>query len=169
MIRSFQGKKPALGKDVFVAENAVLIGEVSLADRANIWYGAVLRGDEGCIEIGEESNVQDNATVHTGKDFPVKVGKGVTVGHNAIVHGCTVGDDTMIGMGACVLNGAVIGKGCIIGAGALVKEGQIIPDFSLCVGVPAKIVRTLDENAVKAIRDNANMYVHLAKEYQKEC
>ncbi len=169
MIRSFQGKKPVLGKDVFIAENAVLIGEVILSDRANIWYGAVLRGDEGSIEIGEESNVQDNATIHTGKDFPVKVGKGVTVGHNAIVHGCTVGDDTMIGMGACVLNGAVIGKGCIVGAGALVKEGQVIPDYSLCVGVPAKIVRTLDEDAVKGVRDNAQMYVHLAEEYRKEC
>lgn len=169
MIRSYNGKTPRLGKDVFLAENATVIGDVELCDRANIWYGAVLRGDEGAIFVGTDSNVQDNATLHTGKEFPVVLGKGVTVGHNAIVHGCTVGDDTMIGMGACVLNGAVIGKGCIIGAGALVKEGQQIPDYSLCVGVPAKIIRTLDEAAVEGVRANAAEYVRLAAEYQKEC
>lgn len=169
MIRSYKGKKPVIGKEVFVAENAVLIGEVKLCDQANIWYSAVLRADEGSITVGEGSNVQDNATLHTAKDFPVVVGKHVTIGHNAIVHGCTVGDDTMIGMGACVLNGAVIGKGCLIGAGALVKEGQVIPDFSLCVGVPAKVVRTLDEKGAKGIVKNAEMYVELGKEYMEEC
>ena len=169
MIRSYKGKKPVIGKDVFVAENAVLIGEVTLGDQANIWYSAVLRADEGSIVVGEGSNVQDNATLHTAKDFPVVVGKRVTIGHNAIVHGCTVGDDTMIGMGACVLNGAVVGKGCLIGAGALVKEGQVIPDYSLCVGVPAKVVRTLDEKGVEGIVKNAEMYVELGKEYMEEC
>lgn len=169
MIRSYKGKKPILGKDVFLAENAVVIGEVTLGERANIWYGAVLRGDEGSIVVGENSNIQDNATLHTGKEHPVTVGKNVTVGHNAIVHGCTVGDDTMIGMGACVLNGAVIGEGCIVGAGALVKEGQVIPAHSLCVGVPAKVVRELDEAAREKILENARMYVSLAKEYEQEC
>ncbi len=169
MIRSYKGKKPVIGKEVFVAENAVLIGDVTLKDQANIWYSAVLRADEGSITVGEGSNVQDNATLHTAKDFPVVVGNRVTIGHNAIVHGCTVGDDTMIGMGACVLNGAVIGKGCLIGAGALVKEGQVIPDFSLCVGVPGKVVRTLDEKGVEGIVKNAEMYVELGKEYMEEC
>ncbi len=169
MIRFYKGKKPVIGKEVFVAENAVLIGEVKLDDRANIWYSAVLRADEGSITVGEGSNVQDNATLHTAKDYPVVVGKRVTIGHNAIVHGCTIGDDTMIGMGACVLNGAVIGKGCLIGAGALVKEGQVIPDFSLCVGVPAKVVRELDEKGVEGIVKNAEMYVELSKEYMEEC
>lgn len=169
MVRSFQGKKPVVAENVFLAENAVVIGDVTLEKGANIWYGAVLRGDENSIVIGENSNVQDNATVHVAKAHPVVLGKNVTVGHNAIVHGCTVGDGTMIGMGACVLNGAVIGKGCLIGAGALIKEGAVIPDGSLCVGVPAKIVRELDEEGKKKILANAAMYVSLGKEYQEEC
>lgn len=169
MVRSFQEKKPQMGKNVFLAENAVVIGDVILKDGVNIWYSAVLRGDENYIEIGENSNIQDNATVHVAKDHPVVVGKGVTVGHNAIVHGCRIGDDTMIGMGSCILNGAVIGKGCLIGAGALVKEGQEIPDYSLVVGVPGKVVRTLDEKAVEKIRANADLYTTLAKEYGEEC
>ncbi len=169
MIRSYQGKKPVVAEDVFVAENAVLIGDVTLEKGANIWYSAVLRGDENSIIIGENTNVQDNATIHVAKSSPVVLGKNVTVGHNAIVHGCTVGDGTMIGMGACVLNGAVIGKGCLIGAGALIKEGQIVPDGSLCVGVPAKVVRELDEAGKEKILANAAMYVSLGKEYREEC
>lgn len=169
MIRSFGGKKPTLGKDVFLAENCTVIGDVSLSDGANIWYGAVLRGDENSIVIGENTNIQDNATVHVAKDHPVVLGSGVTVGHNAIVHGCIIGDDTMIGMGACILNGAVVGKNCLIGAGALVKEGQIIPDGSLVVGIPAKIVRELDEEGKEKIRANARLYTTLSKEYGEEC
>ena len=169
MIRSFKEKKPKIGKNVFLAENACVIGDVELKDGANIWYGAVLRGDENAIVIGENSNIQDNATVHVAKKYPVVLGKGVTVGHNAIVHGCTVGDDTMIGMGACILNGAKIGKGCLIGAGALVKEGQEIPDGSLVVGVPGKVVRTLSEEAKEKIRANAILYTTLAGEYKEEC
>ena len=169
MVRSYQGKKPVIGENTFVAENAALIGDVTLGSGANIWYGAVLRADENSIVIGENSNVQDNATVHVSKSCPAVLGKNVTVGHNAIVHGCTVGDGTMIGMGACVLNGAVIGKGCLIGAGALIKENQVIPDGSLCVGVPAKIVRQLDEEGKKKILANAELYVSLAREYKEEC
>lgn len=169
MIRSYQKKNPIIAESAFLAENAVVIGEVTLENNANIWYGAVLRGDEEPIVIGEGSNVQDNATVHTAKDLPVVIGKNVTVGHNAVVHGCTVGDGTMIGMGAVVLNGATVGKGCLIAAGALVKEGAVIPDGSLCVGVPAKIVRELDDEAKKGILANAEMYVSLAKEYQASC
>lgn len=169
MERSYQGKKPVIAENAFVAENAVLIGDVALEKGANVWYSAVLRGDENSIVIGENSNVQDNATVHVSKACPVVLGKNVTVGHNAIVHGCTVGDGTMIGMGACVLNGAVIGKSCLVGAGALIKEGQVIPDGSLCVGVPAKIVRQLDEEGKKKILDNAALYVSLAEEYREEC
>jgi len=169
MIRSYQGKKPEMAQDVFLAENAVVIGKVTLKKGANIWYGAVLRGDENSITVGENTNVQDNATVHVAKAHPVVLGDNVTVGHNAIVHGCTVGDGSMIGMGACVLNGAVIGKGCLIGAGALIKEGQVIPDGSLCVGVPAKVVRQLDDAAREKILANAALYVSLAKEYGEEC
>ena len=167
MIRSYKDKTPRLAESVFLAENAAVIGDVTLQDEVNVWYGAVIRGDENSIEVGEGSNVQDNATLHVGHAFPMKLGKNVTVGHNAVVHGCTVGDDTLIGMGATVLNGAVIGKGCIIGAGALVKEKEVIPDYSLCVGVPAKIIRTLDESAVKKNRQNAAVYRALADDYRK--
>lgn len=165
MIRSYRNQKPVIAESAFLAESAVVIGNVTLAEEANIWYGAVLRGDEGSITVGKRTNIQDNATVHTAKDFPVVLGEDITVGHNAVVHGCTVGDGTMIGMGAVVLNGAVIGKGCLIAAGALVKEGAVIPDGSLCVGVPAKIIRELDEAGKEKILDNAAMYVALAKEY----
>ena len=167
MIRSYQDKKPKIAQDVFLAETAVVVGDVTLERGVNIWYSAVLRGDEGSIEIGENTNVQDNATVHAAESFPVKLGKNITVGHNAIVHGCTIGDGTMIGMGSCILNGAVIGKGCLIGAGALVKEGQVIPDGSLCVGVPAKVLKNLDEAAKEKILANAASYTHLAKEYEE--
>lgn len=167
MIRSFKGKEPVIAESAFLAENCAIIGDVTIHDQANIWYGAVLRGDEGSIEIGQRSNVQDNATVHTGKDLPVVLGKDVTVGHNAVVHGCRVGDGTMIGMGAVVLNGAVIGSGCLIAAGALVKEGAVIPDHSLCVGVPAKVIREVDEAGCEGILQNAAMYVSLGEEYRK--
>ena len=169
MIRSYQGKKPIVAENVFLAENCVLIGEVILEKGANIWYSAVLRADHNSITVGENSNVQDNATLHVSKNSPVVLGKNVTVGHNAVVHGCTVGDGTMIGMGACVLNGAVIGKNCLIAAGALIKEGAVIPDGSLCVGVPAKVIRELDEAGKEGLLANAASYVELAKEYGEEC
>ena len=165
MIRAYQNKTPLIPKSAFLAENAVVIGDVTLGENANIWYSAVLRGDEGSIVIGDNTNVQDNATVHTAKDHPVVLGKNITVGHNAVVHGCTVGDGTMIGMGAVILNGARIGKGCLIAAGALVKEGAEIPDGSLLVGVPAKVIRELDEAGKQKILDNAAMYVALSREY----
>ena len=166
MIRSYQNKSPRVPESVFLAENAVVIGDVTLGEKVNVWYGAVIRGDENSIRIEEGSNVQDNATLHVGHAYPIKLGKNVTVGHNAVVHGCVVGDDTLIGMGAVILNGAVIGKGCIIGAGAVVKENAVIPDHSLCVGVPAKIVRTLDENAGEGNRKNAAVYRALADDYR---
>lgn len=167
MIRSYQGKSPKIPESVFLAENCAVIGDVTMGEKVNVWYGAVIRGDKCSIAIGDRTNVQDNATVHTCPGLHVSIGKNVTIGHNAIVHGCTVGDNTMIGMGACVLNGAVIGSGCIVAAGALVKEGQVIPDNSLCVGIPAKIVRTIDEAQREKVVKNADLYVHLAEEYQE--
>jgi len=151
----------------FVAETAVLIGDVTVKAGASIWYGAVLRGDEGPIVVEENANVQDNATVHTANHLPCTIGKNVTVGHNAIVHGCIVGENAMIGMGSVILNGAVIGKECLIGAGALVKEGAEIPEGSLVVGVPAKVVKPLSEEQIKGIRENGEMYASLAEEYKK--
>jgi carbonic anhydrase/acetyltransferase-like protein (isoleucine patch superfamily) len=167
MIRDYKGKMPQIAPTVFLAENCAVIGDVVLADRVNIWYGAVLRGDEGAIEVGENSNIQDNATVHTNQEYTVKIGKNVTVGHNAVIHGCTVGDGTTVGMGAVILNGAVVGSGCMIAAGALIKEGAVIPDGSLCVGVPAKIVREMDENSRRRMIENAQIYVELGEEYRK--
>ena len=166
MIKRYLDREPAVAPSAFVAETAAVIGSVTLKDKVNVWYGAVIRGDENSIEVGEGSNVQDNATLHVGHAYPAKLGRNVTVGHNAVVHGCTVGDDTLIGMGAVVLNGAVIGKGCIIGAGALVKENTVIPDRSLVVGVPAKVIRELDDAAVEGIRKNAEVYRALADDYR---
>lgn len=167
MVRDFLDKKPQIPESVFLAETCAVIGDVVLGERVNVWYGAVIRGDEGSIEIGDDTNVQDNATLHTSPGLAMKIGKSVTVGHNAVVHGCTVGDGTTVGMGAIVLNGAKVGAGCIIGAGALVKEGQEIPDGALCVGVPAKVVRILDEKQRETFIQNAAIYVHLAEEYMR--
>lgn len=142
----------------FVAPGARLIGRVRLGDMASVWFNAVLRGDNEPIEIGDGSNVQDNAVLHTDPGFPIRLGADVTVGHGAIVHGCTVGDGTLVGMGAIVLNGARIGEGALIGAGALVAEGKDIPDGALVLGSPGKVVRTLDDAARARLREAAAIY-----------
>lgn len=136
MMLSFGGKMPRDEGAVFVAANATVLGDVTLGRGVNIWYGAVLRADEGALILGENSNVQDNAVLHCDPGGQVVLGKNVTVGHSALVHGCTVGDNSLIGMHATILNHAVVGKNCIIGAGALVPEGMVIPDNSVAVGVP---------------------------------
>jgi len=167
MIRSFHHHTPTVHPSAFVAENSTLIGDVHIGPEASIWYGAVLRADECSITIGRGSNVQDNATLHgyAPKDCNVVLGEYVTVGHNAVVHGCRVGDRTLIGMSATILNGAVIGEDCIIAAGALVKEGAVIPARSLVVGVPGRIVRTLDEAQAADNMRVALEYVTLGKEH----
>jgi carbonic anhydrase/acetyltransferase-like protein (isoleucine patch superfamily) len=157
---------PADGK-YFVAETAVIIGRVRLKSYANIWFGAVLRGDNEWIEIGERSDVQDNCTLHTDPGFPMTIGANSLVGHNVVLHGCTVGDNSLIGMGATVLNGAKIGKNSLVGAGALVTEGKAFPDNSLIVGAPARAIRTLDEKAVKMIAEGADIYVRRWQRYAK--
>ncbi|MEM7497452.1 MAG: gamma carbonic anhydrase family protein [Pseudomonadota bacterium] len=143
---------------VFVAPSASVIGNVHLAEGVSIWFGAVLRGDNEPIEIGWGSNVQDGAIFHTDPGFPSTLGREVTIGHGAIVHGCTIGEGSLVGMGATVLNGARIGKGCLIGAGALVTEGKEIPDGSLVIGSPGKVARPLDEAAQAALRETAAGY-----------
>ena len=163
MILSFQGKTPDTKKAAFVAENASLIGDVTLSEKSSVWFSAVLRGDECSIIVGEGSNIQDNATVHGDFGHDVVIGKNVTVGHNAVVHGCEVGDGTLVGMGAIVLNGAKIGRECIIGAGAVVRENEIIPDRSLVVGVPAKVIREIADPSGNL--KNAGTYIALAEEY----
>jgi carbonic anhydrase/acetyltransferase-like protein (isoleucine patch superfamily) len=142
----------------WVAPDASVIGKVALGEGVGIWFGAVLRGDNEPITVGEGSNLQEHVMVHTDPGFPASIGRGCTIGHRAIIHGCTIGDNTLIGMGAVVLNGAVIGNNCLIGAGALVTEGKVIPDNSLVVGMPAKVARTLDEAAIARLRLSAERY-----------
>ena len=157
------GKAPQTAGAVFVAPNATLAGEVVLQPGSSVWYGAVLRADTGRITVGENTNVQDNAVLHTGPDLDVTLGRGVSVGHSAVVHGCTVGDHCLIGMHATVLNGAVIGAGSLIAAGALVPQNAVIPAGSLVVGVPGKVLRTVSAAQAASILANEQEYCALAK------
>ena len=143
----------------WIAPDAVLIGDVRIGRNAGVWFGAVIRGDNETITIGEETNVQEHTVMHTDPGFPLSIGRGCTIGHRALLHGCTVGDNSLIGMGAIVLNGARIGRNCLVGAGALVTEGKEFPDNSLIVGSPAKVVRSLDAEAEQRLRDSAAHYV----------
>jgi carbonic anhydrase/acetyltransferase-like protein (isoleucine patch superfamily) len=152
----------------WVAPNATLVGKVKLEQGASVWFGAVLRGDNELIHIGEQSNVQDGTVMHTDMGSPLTVGKGVTIGHNAMLHGCTVGDYSLIGINAVVLNGAKIGKYCIIGANTLIGEGKEIPDGSLVVGSPGKVVRELNEAQKNMLEASAAHYVHNAQRYARD-
>ena len=158
MIHALDDRIPALAEDAWVAHDANVIGAVSLGPGASVWFGATLRGDNEPIAIGPGSNVQEHCVLHTDMGFPLTVGPDCTIGHRAILHGCTVGEGSLVGMGAIVLNGAVIGPGCLVGAGALVTEGKTFPPGSLVVGAPAKVVRTLDEAAREAVRESARHY-----------
>ena len=162
-MKHFQEVFP-LYKNVYIAPGAYVVGDVSLGESVGIWYNAVVRGDTNAIFIGTNSNVQDNATLHTDAGFQVHVGEGVTIGHNAIVHGCTVGDNTVIGMGSIILSGAKIGRNCIIGAGSLVTGKMCIPDNSLAFGNPAKVVRMVTEEEIEANKQNATHYVELMQQ-----
>ena len=146
---------------IFLAPGAHVVGDVTLGDNVGIWYNAVVRGDTGSIFIDDNSNVQDNSTLHTDEGHSIHIGKGVSIGHNAVVHGCTVGDNTVVGMGSIILSGAVVGKNCIIGAGALVTGKMVIPDNSMAFGNPAKVVRQLTAEEVEDNRHNAQHYVDL--------
>ena len=153
--------------DSWVAPTAAVIGKVRLDAGASVWFGAVLRGDNELIHIGENSNVQDGTVMHTDMGWPLTLGKGVTVGHNAMLHGCTVGDHSLIGIGAVILNGAKIGKHCIIGANTLIAEGKEIPDGSLVVGSPGKVIRALTDEQKSKLEASAASYVHNAQRYAK--
>ena len=155
----------SVDKSVFIAEGARVIGSVEIGGNSSVWYNAVIRADSADVRIGENSNVQDNAIIHTSRGSGVRIGNGVTVGHGAIVHGCTVGDNVMIGMGAIVLDGAVIEENCIIGAGTLVTQGKVIPAGSLAFGNPARIVRQLSEEEIRSVAENADSYVKKARAY----
>ncbi|WP_332701979.1 gamma carbonic anhydrase family protein [Devosia sp.] len=160
------GVAPQISPDVgWIAPSAVLTGDIVVGAEVGIWFGVVARGDIERISIGARSNVQDNCVLHTDGNNPLVIGENCTIGHSAIVHGCTIGDNTLIGMGATVLNGAKIGKNCLIGANALITEGKEIPDNSLVMGAPAKVVRQIDDAGVKALTASADRYVRNARRY----
>lgn len=158
---------PALDPASWAAPGAVLLGAVSLAAGASVWYTAVLRADQAPISVGADSNVQDGCVLHADPDFPVALGRGVSVGHRAVVHGCTIEDDVLIGMGAVVLNGARIGRGSLVAAGAVVLEGAVVPPGSLVAGVPAKVRRETTTEETASIRANARTYVELARRHAR--
>ena len=164
MIRDFRDKKPSIHPSVRAAEDAVVLGDVTLERDVTLWYHCTLRGDVDAIAVGAGSNIQDGCVVHCGVGHPTRIGRDVVVGHNAIVHGCTIEDGCLIGMGATVLDGAVIGAGSLVGAGALVSGGKIIPPGSMVLGVPGRVVRRLTEQEQQDILDNAAYYVQVSQE-----
>lgn len=151
--------------DYWVAHDANVIGKVSLGAGANIWFGATLRGDNEMIDVGAGSNIQENAVLHTDMGSPLTIGAGCTIGHKAMLHGCTLGENTLIGMGAIVLNGAKIGKNCLIGAGALITENKEIPDGSVVMGAPGKVVRQLSQDQIEALKEQALRYQHNGRRF----
>jgi carbonic anhydrase/acetyltransferase-like protein (isoleucine patch superfamily) len=167
IVAGFGGKEPKLDQDAFTAPNATLIGDVTLHAGSGVWYGAVLRAEYEPIVLGPGSNIQDNCTVHVDAGFPVTIGERVSVGHNAVLHGCTVEDDCLIGMGATVLNGAVIGAGSLVAAQALVPQGMVVPPGSLVAGVPAKVRRELSAEELEGIKLNGAVYVELAGQHRE--
>jgi carbonic anhydrase/acetyltransferase-like protein (isoleucine patch superfamily) len=166
MIYALDGIAPELDADCWVAPDANVIGQVSLGAGVSVWFGATLRGDNEPIVVGAGTNLQENVVCHTDMGFPLTIGENVTIGHKAMLHGCTIGDGSLIGMGATVLNGAKIGKGCLIGAGALVTEGKEIPDGALVMGAPGKVVRMLDDTAKAALLASAAHYQANARRFR---
>lgn len=165
---TFEGRAPQLAPGCFVAPNATIIGKVVLSEQASVWFGAVLRGDNEPILIGRGSNIQDLCVLHTDPGFALTVGDGCTVGHRAILHGCSIGENSLVGMGATILNGARIGRDCLIGANALVTEGKQIPDGSLVIGSPGKVARPLHPDEIAGLRRSAAHYVANAKRFSTE-
>ncbi|NHQ74986.1 gamma carbonic anhydrase family protein [Roseovarius gahaiensis] len=163
---ALDGHAPQIADDTWIAPDANLIGRVVLETAASVWFGCTLRGDNEPIVIGQGSNVQENCIMHTDMGFPLIIGAGCTIGHKVMLHGCTIGENSLIGMGATVLNGAVIGRDCLIGAGALITEGKEIPDGSLVMGAPGKVVRQLDDAAIAGLRASALHYQHNMRRFR---
>jgi carbonic anhydrase/acetyltransferase-like protein (isoleucine patch superfamily) len=166
MIYDLEKNVPEINADSWVAPNAIIIGKVKLEKNSSVWFNAVLRGDIEKIVIGENSNIQDGSVLHTDPGYPLTVGKGVTVGHMVMLHGCEISDDTLIGIGSTILNKAKIGKNCIIGANTLVTENKVIPDNSLVLGSPGKVIRKVTDDEIKVICENAKHYVENSKRYK---
>jgi len=167
MIYDFEKNIPEVHPEAWVASNAAIIGKVKLEKNSSIWFNAVLRGDIELITIGENSNIQDGSVLHTDPGYPLTVGKGVTVGHMVMLHGCQISDDTLIGIGSIILNNAKIGKNCIIGANTLITENKVIPDNSLVVGSPGRVLRKVTDEEIKSILENGKHYVNFSKKYKK--
>lgn len=161
MIKIIKDKKPRIHEDTFVAETALVVGDVTIGQGSSVWFGAVVRGDMNYITIGKNTNVQDNSTLHVDTDEPLEIGDYVTIGHNAVVHGCKIGNNCLIGMGSIILNNAVIGDNCIIGAGSLITSGTVIPPNSLIMGSPGKIRRKIKDDEKETVRENATRYIDL--------
>jgi carbonic anhydrase/acetyltransferase-like protein (isoleucine patch superfamily) len=168
-IYELDGQGPELPADgnFFIADTATVIGKVRLLSSASVWFGAVLRGDNEWIEIGEGSNVQDNSTCHTDPGFPLTIGKNCTVGHNVILHGCTIEDGALVGMGSIVMNGARIGRGSVVGAGSVITEGKQFPEYSLIIGAPARVIRTLEPAQVEKMGGAARSYMRNGPRFKK--
>ena len=168
-IYELDGQAPELPADgnYFIADTATVIGKVRLLKSASVWFGAVLRGDNEWIEVGENANVQDNSTCHTDLGFPLTIGTRCTIGHNAILHGCTIEDDALVGMGSIIMNGARIGRGSIVGAGAIITEGKQFPEYSLIIGAPARVIRPLKPEQVAALGIDAKFYVANGARFRK--
>ena len=158
---------PQVAASAWVADNAQVIGDVSLGEGASVWFGATLRGDSAPIVVGAGSNVQDGSVLHADEGLPLTIGDNVTVGHQVMLHGCTIGDESLIGIGAIVLNGAKIGKNCLVGAGSLVTEGKQFPDGSMVMGSPAKVVRQLTPEQIEGLRQSAKHYTENAARYRQ--
>jgi carbonic anhydrase/acetyltransferase-like protein (isoleucine patch superfamily) len=165
-VYALDGNTPQVPETAFVAAEATLVGKVKLGERASVWFGAVLRGDNELIAIGDASNVQDGAVLHTDPGYPLTVGTGVTIGHQAMLHGCTIGDGSLVGIQAVVMNGVVIGRQCIVGAGALLTEGKVFPERTVIMGSPAKAVREVSESDLRMISAAADSYASRAARYR---
>ena len=167
MIMDFEGINPKINKNTYISESVDIIGNGEIDENANIWFGTRLRGDMNKIVIGANTNIQENSVVHVDVNSPCIIGKDVTIGHGAIIHGCTISDNVLVGMGSIILNNAQIGKNTIIGAGSLVTQGKSFKDGVLILGNPAKIVRELTDDEIKGIKSSADNYVNLSKRYKK--
>ncbi|MBY6837507.1 gamma carbonic anhydrase family protein [Clostridium botulinum] len=163
MVKNFLNNSPNISESVYISETSVIIGDVVIKENSNIWFGAVLRGDEQSISIGSETNIQENVVIHGDGDNNVSVGNGVTIGHGAIIHGCAIGDNVLIGMGAIILNGAKISKNSIVAAGSLITQNKEFEDGSLILGNPAKVIRKLTQEEIQANKESSLTYVNLAK------
>lgn len=168
MIFSLGGIEPVISKSCYIAPTAVVIGDVHLGDQASVWFNTVIRGDTDSLHIGSSTNIQDNSVLHTDKGIRFVIGEGVSIGHSCTVHGCVIGDNTLIGMGSTILNKASIGSNCIIGANSLVTQGTVIPDNSLALGSPCKVLRPLSDEEIEHNRINAQIYIDRGKDYFKQ-